>query len=511
MSLGPPWKHENPFVPGTTVRSDAMNVKLSGIAVSIAEIYNYVGSSVLEFPDSYKGTTKLPESDLSNRLLLINSNLELVGYDKTIFDQDILSAATSANNSEASAKRSEAAALAAEASETNASNSASASSNSALAANDSEAEATAQANIAKQYGQDSYADGGKADLSGGSFPAIPPTATMWYIDVGGQINGESYVKGETLAYSKTGDIFFKLKSISGAVWGGISGDIDNQTDLKNKLATKLGIAGGTLTDDLSISKDGDKSLSFRDAAGNAKASLDYSAADGSLRVQVYDDQGAVAHNIILRKNGSHYLSGSLDVADNIKASQLIGKRGLTEGGELVLESSPGFEATSGNYTIDVAGGGPRLYCNGIHTQTWYVFNGGAGKLNMDLAGSMTVHGLGAFDSMTVGGGAVSQDVAPHYSWSASTTTLTRKSQHTVWTSLQASHTVNIDVSTYKVGDEIELNNAADACVLTTVNTQNGSMRLPDGRTVSTFPMEGRVTVKFRVLDAGTVVVVSVTG
>lgn len=111
-----------------------------------------------------------------------------------------------------------------------------------------------------------------------------------------------------------------------------------------------------------------------------------------------------------------------------------------------------------------------------------------------------------------GAGNVSPDVDHNYTLANSTVTLTRKSQHTVWLSTQGTHTVNVNLSTFRAGDEIELNNATDSCVLTTVNILNGVMRLPDATTVATFPMDGRVAVRFRLEATGGVLqVVSVTG
>lgn len=107
-----PWLHENPFVPGTTVRAAGVNAKLDGIAQAIEAICQQVNEKVPNLPAAFTGAAQIPEKTLPNTLLFINSAGAMDLYPKAQFDADVAeaadaaaAAATSANNAQTSANQ----------------------------------------------------------------------------------------------------------------------------------------------------------------------------------------------------------------------------------------------------------------------------------------------------------------------------------------------------------------------------------------------------------------------
>ena len=116
------WQHTDFFQPGTTVRADSMNFKLSGIAASLLLIAEHIDNRVPQLPASFAGNTQIPEKILTNSLLHINAagNMDvysIAGFEQKVADtaanaQVALGAKDAAANSAAQARISELAAAA---------------------------------------------------------------------------------------------------------------------------------------------------------------------------------------------------------------------------------------------------------------------------------------------------------------------------------------------------------------------------------------------------------------
>lgn len=165
--------------------------------------------------------------------------------------------------------------------------------------------------------------------------------------------------------------------------------------------------------------------------------------------------------------GNSVINGNVTV-DDMLAKRLVGLRGDTEGGELVLQSAPGFEASSGSYLLDVAGLSPRFFCIGTGTPTWRIFNAGSGKLNMELQGDFRGIGLGSFDSMAVGGGAVSRDV-DYTNSNGSSETINRVSNRTIRRDIGVAN-FTLNMASFLIGDEVIFPCAINSVITVTTNT-----------------------------------------
>ena len=92
-----PWKHDNPFVPGTTVRADSANFKFNGIAANFEAIAARLNNKTIELPGTFIGQVKIPEKSVANTLLFINSAGNMDVFSKTQFDLDVSNTATLAS------------------------------------------------------------------------------------------------------------------------------------------------------------------------------------------------------------------------------------------------------------------------------------------------------------------------------------------------------------------------------------------------------------------------------
>ncbi len=116
------WTHENHFEPGTTVRADAMNFKLNGIAVSFEAIASYIDGKVINLPSGFTGNAYIPNKSLNNSLLFITQDGDADIYPMAIFEQNVTDTASNAASaldsknaaaiSEANARQSEVSAAA---------------------------------------------------------------------------------------------------------------------------------------------------------------------------------------------------------------------------------------------------------------------------------------------------------------------------------------------------------------------------------------------------------------
>lgn len=96
------WSNTNPFLPGSTIRADAMNDKLDGIAANLQEIDQEIATRVIRFPAGFAGENVLAAATV-NSFLWINGNGNIDLYSKVSFDSDIATAVTAAQNAAASA------------------------------------------------------------------------------------------------------------------------------------------------------------------------------------------------------------------------------------------------------------------------------------------------------------------------------------------------------------------------------------------------------------------------
>lgn len=90
------WKHENLFESGTTVRADAMNFKLDGIAVSFEAIASYIDGKVINLPSSFTGNAYIPNKSLNNSLLFITPTGNADVYPMATFEQKVTDTAVNA-------------------------------------------------------------------------------------------------------------------------------------------------------------------------------------------------------------------------------------------------------------------------------------------------------------------------------------------------------------------------------------------------------------------------------
>lgn len=94
----------------------------------------------------------------------------------------------------------------------------------------------------------SLTDQGYIDLSGGTYPAETVTSSFWKVTVPGTVSGTDYGIGDTLVYSKTVDVFYKIdntESVSSV--GGFTGAVskaqlaidlvDNTPDASKPIST----------------------------------------------------------------------------------------------------------------------------------------------------------------------------------------------------------------------------------------------------------------------------------
>ncbi|MDZ7868832.1 MAG: pyocin knob domain-containing protein [Rheinheimera sp.] len=105
-----PWLHSNLFVAGTTVRSDEMNTKLSGIATAFQQITDHVNSRIMTLPPNFVGNAALPEKSYLNSIPYFNTDGNADLYSMAMFDASVQLAIQKA----ADAAASQAAALASE-------------------------------------------------------------------------------------------------------------------------------------------------------------------------------------------------------------------------------------------------------------------------------------------------------------------------------------------------------------------------------------------------------------
>jgi len=122
------WVHSDPFMAGTLLRADRHNVKLNGIAQSMAEIYGWYNKELLRLPSNFTGNNQMPDVTYTNSLIYFTPAGDLNVYNLDTFDASVQTAITKAGEAANSASN-------AATSESNSANSASQSASSASNAN----------------------------------------------------------------------------------------------------------------------------------------------------------------------------------------------------------------------------------------------------------------------------------------------------------------------------------------------------------------------------------------
>lgn len=117
------WQNSNPFISGSTIRADAMNDKLDGIAANLQEIDEERAQRSVRFAAGFSGNNTIPSATPSS-LLFLDASGNMGLYPKVTFDSEVQSAISAAAASSASAAAAAGSAAAAYQSEINAAESA---------------------------------------------------------------------------------------------------------------------------------------------------------------------------------------------------------------------------------------------------------------------------------------------------------------------------------------------------------------------------------------------------
>ncbi|GLP95287.1 hypothetical protein [Paraferrimonas sedimenticola] len=68
------WQNGDPFVPDTLIEAEEMNAKLNGISVNLRQITEQLNDNHLKLPESFVGSTTIPDGAYADSLLHINQD-----------------------------------------------------------------------------------------------------------------------------------------------------------------------------------------------------------------------------------------------------------------------------------------------------------------------------------------------------------------------------------------------------------------------------------------------------
>lgn len=190
------WNHTSPFVPGTLVRAESVNVKFDGVGVAFDAIEAAFGLQITMSP-GFTGNTTIPPQTYPNKIVYIDGSGNFGLYSLATFQASVDAAAASASAAAGSAS-------AASASATSASNSASAAAGSASAAstsasNASNSAAAAAASAAALTNGTTFAGSHAA----GSDPATPAAGArpIYQITGSGWVGGNYYRDADLIIWN----------------------------------------------------------------------------------------------------------------------------------------------------------------------------------------------------------------------------------------------------------------------------------------------------------------------
>ena len=183
-----PWLHSNLFVAGTTVRSDEMNTKLSGIATALQQYADHINTRVMSLPPNFTGNAALPEKTYINSIPYFNLAGDADLYSMAAFDASVqlaIQKAADAAASQAAALASENAAAASEsqalshknAAATSEENAASSASTATTKAGEAAGSATNAASSASSANTSATNAAGSASAASGSASAASGSAS----------------------------------------------------------------------------------------------------------------------------------------------------------------------------------------------------------------------------------------------------------------------------------------------------------------------------------------------